>query len=211
MAEKDFLGMLNKIAPANRDRILATLKKHIRPELDRMYLVTLWEHFLRSDTYQDVLMDVLYVLSGQFDVKVFLDEKWRDYVHSRAWVPPLVERNGAADYDEFCDAVKWRQRAMAILQMWRGLVDHGWLPNGEMVPLQGAIAHDIDAQLDAVEPIYKACEIMFEELGVAVKLFGATECTRDWVHPMRARAVNFPPAVRFKVYDLYDILHIEKK
>jgi hypothetical protein len=206
IAEKDFLGILNKIAPSNKDKILSNLQKQVRPEFDQMYLTTLWEHFLRSDTYQSVLIDVLHELGNRFDARSFVQMKWRQYVQTRAWVPPLPPDRDGHNYDEFCDAVKWRKRAMAILQMWRGLVDSGWIPHGEMTPLQSALAKDIDAELAAEKPVFKACEIMLEEFCLVIKLFGASEGIREWIIPMKKNAAQLPPAVRFKVYDIFDII-----
>lgn len=207
IAQKDFLSVLNKITQANKRTLLATLVKQLRPEFGDMYMNVLWDHLARTQTYQEVLMDVLHTLQSQgLDMAAFVHRKWDEYLAARAWNPPAAGEGG--DYDVFCDAVKWRKRSLCTLRVWKMFADVGLLTDGEACQLFEEIAHDVESDIGQEIPDYKRCEVLLEQLYCGLELFGAAALPwmAQWIEHFRPRAAALPPVVRFKIYDIHEKL-----
>ena len=118
IARKAFLPLMNKLTDKNKQAIFAQVVKLSPSILIQTFIV--WDTCLGSPTYQSVYMELLDILMSKVDdgrdlVSKYLNEKVTTYFQTSAFLPPdTIE---GADYDDFCDYVKWKKQSIATVTM----------------------------------------------------------------------------------------------
>jgi hypothetical protein len=214
LARKDFLALMNKLTQQNKESILSTLKSVFREDCLDIYVTITWDMMQRLPEYQDIYMEVLTVIYQYVTTPTLWKEKWdqlwQKYLQHEEWVPPMPLHQGEG-YDEFCDSVRWKKRALAALQAWVRLQRQGWILHVEqtMVPLLHVRCDPLlhatkgdgttDMFLDAIK------------LLVPGQLGALEDMLRQWIDGWCAKANELRPATRFRVYDVRDELNKKLK
>jgi len=224
IAQKEFLGALNKLSPQNKANVIRSI--NVRKEFGDMYIRLLWDAFLRAPDYHNIYLDIIDHISEAIGTDVAIaafNGLWTEYVASEAWIPykTVVETNGIAEakaeYDEFCDNVKARKRALASMNAWITLTKYGIVNTATL--LYDLIFADCNTRIKSKEPS-KTLEVLLELLLEFIRVNGkahgpsvGAELPRVLESEWKPCASEFPPAIRFKIYDLYEFVcvNIPKK
>lgn len=227
LARKEFLGVLNKLSAANHATLIGNFAKLVRPDFADLYVQLFWEGFLRSADYQPVQMRLLPVFNEHFPVQPRVAALLDAYRAQRLWLPAdgvlppaatatasaagAAPGDAAAEYDEFCDYVKWRKRTVNTIHAWRVLADGGWVPRDALHELLALVLADFQRTLADLPASAKLAETLAEQMFVYVKSIGAPDrhapATLDALRALPA--ATFPPALRFKIYDVRDFLGLK--
>ena len=206
-ARKEFLGILNKLSASNATTLIARCAERVRPEFADAYLDLFWEAFLRSADYQPFQVALLTMFQRHFPVLPALQARIHTYWTNRQWWPTVTLPNeGADDYNEFCDYVKWKKRILNTLNAWDVLAAHGWA----LTPTLPAILAEMLADFQATAPESpKILETIAEQILLAVRLLTPRGGISDALTAslLSVSAASFPPAVRFKWYDLQEVIN----
>jgi hypothetical protein len=225
LARKDFLGVLNKLSAANQATLIANFAKVIRPDFADLYVKLFWEGFLRSADYQPVQINLLTLFAEHFPVQPHINALLSAYRSERLWMPaegvlpppaaaadaePASRGDAAAEYDDFCDYVKWRKRTVNTIHAWRVLAGSGWVAPDVLQEMLSEVLADFRASLATFPETVKLAETLAEQMFVYAKSIGSAGALRpETLAELRALpAASFPPALRFKIYDLRDFLRV---
>jgi len=230
LARKDFLGVLNKLSAANQATLIANFAKVIRPDFADLYVKLFWEGFLRSADYQPVQINLLTLFAEHFPVQPHINALLSAYRSERLWMPaegvlppplaapgaagaasePASRGDAAAEYDDFCDYVKWRKRTVNTIHAWRVLAGSGWVAPDVLQEMLSEVLADFRASLATFPDTVKLAETLAEQMFVYAKSIGSAGALRpETLAELRALpAASFPPALRFKIYDLRDFLRV---
>lgn len=205
IAKKEFVAALNKLSPANKANVIRSI--HIREDFGEMYIRLLWDAFLRSPDYQQTYLEVIdHIAStiGADATKSAFEELWETYLADQAWIPVIEENE---NYDEFCDYVKAKKRSLASLNAWILLTKYGII--NATSELLERIYMDCDNRIETRDKS-KILEVLLELMIESVRAGASSKNTRRGMH-WKEVASEFPPAIRFKIYDLYDIQKNDKE
>jgi len=225
LARKDFLGVLNKLSAANQATLIANFAKVIRPDFADLYVKLFWEGFLRSADYQPVQINLLALFAEHFPVQQRINALLGEYRSQRLWMPaegvlpppaasaaadPNIRCDAVAEYDDFCDYVKWRKKTVNTIHAWRVLAGSGWVAPDVLQELLAEVLADFRASLATLPDTVKLAETLAEQMFVYAKSIGSAGALRpETLAELRALpAASFPPALRFKIYDLRDFLRV---
>lgn len=217
VARKDFLGVLNKLSAANCATLIANFAKVLRPEFADLYVKLFWEGFLRSADYQPVQIRLLPLFNEHFPVQPRVAALLDEYRAQRLWMPaegllppdgPADAASASADYDDFCDYVKWRKKTVNTIHAWRVLAENAWVPADALGDLMARVLSDFQRTLPDLPRTAKLAETLAEQLFVYAKSLGSAEALGpETLAALRALpAETFPPALRFKIYDIREFL-----
>jgi len=208
---KEFIGILNKLSASNAATLIARCAERIRPEFADAYLDLFWEAFLRSADYQPFQVALLTMFQKHFPVLPALQARIHTYWTDRQWWPTVTLPNeGADDYNDFCDYVKWKKRILNTLNAWDILAAHGWT----LTPTLPAILAEMLTDFQATAPASpKILETIAEQMLLAVRLLTPRGSIPEALSGalLGVSAASFPPAVRFKWYDLQEVLNIHAR
>lgn len=231
LARKDFLGVLNKLSAANQATLIANFAKVIRPDFADLYVKLFWEGFLRSADYQPVQINLLTLFAEHFPVQPRINALLSEYRTERLWMPaegvlpsppaasassaasaadPNARGDAVAEYDDFCDYVKWRKRTVNTIHAWRVLAGSGWVSHDVLQEMLAEVLSDFRVSLATFPDTVKLAETLAEQMFVYAKSIGSAGALRpETLAELRALpASSFPPALRFKIYDLRDFLRV---
>ena len=228
LARKDFLGVLNKLSAANQATLIANFAKVIRPDFADLYVKLFWEGFLRSSDYQPVQINLLTLFAEHFPVQPRINALLSEYRTERLWMPAegvlppptaapapgaasATRGDAAADYDDFCDYVKWRKKTVNTIHAWRVLAGSGWVAPDVLQEVLSDVLADFRQSLATLPETVKLAETLAEQMFVYAKSIGSAGALRpETLAELRSLpAESFPPALRFKIYDLRDFLGVK--
>lgn len=194
IARKDFLAMINKLSPQNLDTMKEHCKSVLRPECIPLYVDMLWDAMLRSPEYQHLYVDIMLTIDKVQSVFADVHRIWDSFVEKKAW---MVDTNTATDasYDDFCDHVKTKKRAIASVRGWIHLTQEKLCDPSITDKLLQLLLQDppTDVSVEQLIELYKSCPVQFK---IAIPTI------REW----HENAANLAPIVRFKLMDLWEIL-----
>jgi hypothetical protein len=205
IARKDFLGLMNKLSSTNKEHMIKQMRASLRPEFKTMYVQIIWDFMLRAPDFQDIYSDVYLNLSCNIDIRDDIQELWTNYFTSKNWIPPTSILENNEEYDEFCEYVKWKKRAIAAIRGWIYMCRKMLLDQKCEQQLFAALVADVNERVQAGP--CKVLEVLLEQLLAFLAhtnhdMHAITPCIGVWSE----RAPSMPPSMRFKLYDVRDIV-----
>lgn len=193
IARKEFLALINKLSPQNAAAIITQGQSSIRPDFINMYVDMIWDAMLRSPEFQSLYVDMLVAIDKKHSVFGDIQRIWEAYLSQQAWIPITQDSGG---YDDFCDHVKAKKRAIASIRAWIQLTDRQICKEDVSTILLAKLIEGgpTDITLDGLIEFYRAnCTCL-------------TTSTRDTLRAWHIAAHELQPMTRFKLYDLWDIV-----
>jgi hypothetical protein len=192
ISKKEFLLHANKLTPKNKDAIIKSFKPHIRRECGDIYIHEAWDLIQRAPEYQEVYVGFVATI---FEDHRVLSEKiagiYSSYMDKKAWYPVTT----SDDYDEFCDFVKWKKRAIAAVQGFKMFCKSGFLDESCLIDLSEELATTIDEQLATCNGS-PAVDALLEQIGhLPIK-------NDTIVERWRANLSTYRPSTKFKILDI---------
>lgn len=208
LAKKEFFGIINKIAPQNKDAILKKLV--FRDEFLDAYIKFLWDALLRSPEYQELYMDVLAVIANHFAGSAVCESiervLWIDYIQERRWL--FAPASDGEEYNDFCDHVKLKKQIVASVNAWALLTRNKYI--NIIDKLFDMVYDECNSRLKKFD-FSKTVEILLETLYEFKDRRShdiiAAAITDTWYEIIKDP--DCPPVIRFKVYDFVDLLKID--
>lgn len=208
ITRKEFMSLMNKLTLNNKNTILKSLKNMIRLEYTDLYIDIIWDLMQRASDFRNIYFEVLKLFNEEN-----LTKKWNDiwntyYVH-RSWMPTEQILNDNEDYDEFCDFIKWKKRAIAAMYVWILLYEKGIIDIIDILIRE--IVNDCMIEFNKVNYNPKKADSLLEQILILVN-FTKTEKDDHIIELVKKwlpRAEELKPSSRFKLYDIND--HLEKK
>ena len=214
--KREFTSLINKLTYANRDNIFKEIKKVLNAEYISVYVPVLWDMMQRMVDLHKLYIDVFMMLECN-DECVNL---WSMYVNNKQWLPPSdcssVEEQATQDYDEFCDFMKWKKRAIASISALSALESCGILNNNldVLFTLTGLVLNDADTLLEQCPTSTHDIQIanaLMEQIFMIHKC--AKSCKRSdvlakisaFAEKYKIKSGLIAAMVRFKILDLYDV------
>ena len=175
-------------------------------------------------------INLLTLFAEHFPVQPHINALLSAYRSERLWMPaegvlpppgapgaagaasePASRGDAAAEYDDFCDYVKWRKRTVNTIHAWRVLAGSGWVSPDVLQEMLAEVLADFRASLATFPETVKLAETLAEQMFVYAKSIGSAGALRpETLAELRALpAASFPPALRFKIYDLRDFLGVK--
>lgn len=189
IARKDFLALINKLSPQNFDVIRQQFDHVFRTEFTHLYVDMLWDAMLRSPEYQMMYVEMMSAIDKLHSVFGDLHRIWDDYTTRRLYMP---EGNDAS-YDDFCDRIKAKKRAIASVNAWIKLVEASLCDK--------VILHQLMSHLLLAGPNDVILEELIEMCKGAPSIFAPS---RDVIKTWHDDAASLVPMVRFKLFDLWE-------
>jgi hypothetical protein len=199
LTKKSIMTLMNKLSPTNKEHIVTQVRSSFRAEYAEMITTTVWEFMLLCPEHQDIYTDVLMMLTPH--VNIYIQHIWDKYVAEKGW---FIRECKLEEYDDFCEYVKIKKRALASVKAFSCLVKKRILPHSIIIELSHSLYDECNNMVmnEAVTE-NKKFELLLEEL----MLLPATFDVQSW----KERAPSFPPPIRFKIYDLYDRCHLKAR
>lgn len=208
ITRKEFMSLMNKLTLNNKNTILKSLKNMIRIEYTDLYIDIIWDLMQRAPDFRNVYFEVLKLFPGESLVKKWNDI-WNSYYVQRYWLPAEQILNDNEDYDEFCDFVKWKKRAIASIHVWIMLFEKDIIDIIDVLICE--IVNDCMLEFNKVNYNTKKADSLLEQILILVN-FTKTEKDDHIIELVKKwlpRAEELKPSSRFKLYDIND--HLEKK
>jgi hypothetical protein len=196
LARKDFLALMNKLSEQNCNNILRSIKNVLREDCISTYADITWDMMQRCPDIHPLHVKVVHLIKEIVTQPQQWEHEWHriwtDYVQKQAWSPPptLLEEQ---DYDEFCDFVKWKKRAIASVKAWVLLEKEGFVTGASDLLIEKLLRVD-DVSLDQLITLARSAP------GVYTKI-------RGWLEEQLEGAKDVKPYTRFKLYDLQELLN----
>ncbi len=194
VARKDFLAFINKLSPQNACSITQQAQASLRGDFIHMYVDMLWDAMLRAPDFQVLYIDLLVAIDKKHSVFGDIQRIWDGYLHTCGW----NSAGPVGSYDEFCDHVKSKKRAIASVRAWIQLTErHLCSDDVASVLLEKLVeSGPVDATLDGIAEYCRAQSPLIR---------GIQKTLQAWYD----NAQQLPPMTRFKLYDIWD--NITKK
>jgi hypothetical protein len=208
LVRKDMTSLMNKLTATNKEHIISQMKASVREHIPHVYVDVVWEFMLLCPDIQPLYCDVLLQLSCIMDMRPRLHAIWDAYCMRKEWIPPFDSvATSNEQYDDFCDHVKWKKHASAKIKGFIQMSKRLLLP----IECQERILDELLSVLVATYPgTVKLSEIYVDQLTSCLSMCSATLCSTEKVKKLITEwknvATSTPPSLRFKVYDLYDLL-----
>lgn len=206
IARKDVMSLMNKLTATNKDHIFAQLKSSLRENYADIYVKCIWDFMLLCPEHQNTYSDILLQLSCYIDVHTTIQYIWDQYIQNTSWVPLTSnDIHNIDNYDIFCDHVKWKKQAIAKVKAFMIFCKRLLLPNS----CQNVLAQHLFDTCKTLlqEDNYKVAEMIIEQITALIQSYNATnDGVQNTVTGWKNVATNFPPSLRFKIYDLHDLI-----
>lgn len=218
IARKDFLALMNKLSEQNKSAIQQTLKQVFREDCLDIYLQIMWDQMQRCSDFHHLHLSILKTIHSLITTPDLWAKKWIElwnkYISSSSWKPKL-ELLEDDDYDEFCDFVKWRKRAITAIQAWKLLAKYKWISNVESILIPKIFNDLMNAMIcspngDKLMDVYLdelLCLIV--DLNIDKHLPAYLQCLQNMLDNTDIDSLR--PSTRFKMYDIKEKLDIKMK
>lgn len=209
LARKEFMPLMNKLSLKNKLAILEQIRKIFKPSCVQTYVDIIWSIALECPTYQALYieaLDVICICSGDpRRVREHVCEKLSLFIDSDGYMPPDAQDN--EDYDEFCDYVKWKKKALATISLLMFLEKKGLVEGAKVlvckltqaanIVLEQGVYEKADTLMDMLLSIYSN-NILQDEI---------TAFAQAWL----PRTQQMRPSTRFKFYTFSESMERNSK
>lgn len=204
MTKKTMFSLMNKLTQTNKDHIVQQLKATLRVQCADMYVSTVWEFMILCPDHQNLYCDVLLQLSCYMDVRSYISNLWSQFISQPEW---KCTSSGDEGYEDFCEHVKWKKQTISKIKGYGIFVKKLLLSQESLSEFGDTLTAYIN---DVITHNEKGTDMYVEFLislvansGYAYKhtrLLNTVCCWKDV-------ATNFLPSLKFKVYDLCELVH----
>lgn len=187
--------LMNKLSPKNKEHIISQVRSTFREDHANMVVDIIWDFMLRSPEHQDLYTDVLLILTPY--VSPFITaicNKW--LVSPDTW--SFGNNDITTDYDDFCDSVKRKQRAVSAIRGFGYFLKKRLISPDTYKSIISAL-HGACSYLITQTPSHQF-EVVIEQFKAAIPAVAATFDISRWIE----LAPSLPPSARFKIYDIRD-------
>ena len=204
---REFVALMNKMTHSNKLAVTKTFSASYDANYIEVYVPVVWDMMLRATEYQTLYVDILLIIEN-----ADIGSIWKEYIGGKRWLPPAdmqVLGPDNTDYDEFCDFVKWKKRAIASVHALLLLSSIKMLENDVIRELTPLLLCDCR---QAIDENTASANVLIEQIFVLCdKVHGDTQTERDakalirdFATTFKARGPDLQPSTRFKIYDLYE-------
>ena len=177
ITRKEFMSCMNKLTLTNKNIVLKNIGNIIRKDYTALYIDILWDLMQRAPEFRNIYFEVFKLLDTQQMMEKWATI-WDSYYNKKSWLPAPEILNDNEDYDEFCDFVKWKKRALASIHVWIMLYQKGILENYIINQLIKEIVSDcniefeniVEKQSDAVATDVGASDVGSSDVGAGVEV-----------------------------------------
>lgn len=208
ITRKEFMSLMNKLTLNNKNTILKSIKNIIRIEYTDLYIDIIWDLMQRASDFRNIYFEVLKLFPQENLVKKW-SNIWDTYYVHRYWLPSDQILNDNEDYDEFCDFIKWKKRAIAAIYVWMMLYEKSIIDIIDILIKE--IVDDCMCEFNKANYNTKKADSLLEQILILVN-FTKTEKDDHIIELIKKwlpRADELKPSSRFKLYDIND--HLQKK
>ena len=122
LARKEFMPLMNKLTQKNKSAIMMQIKNIIRPVNVKVYIDIIWGICLDCPMYQALYVEALELVATAsqdiMGIKKSLNERFCNFIDEEKYIPPAaITPTSTEEYDEFCDYMKWKKRALATISL----------------------------------------------------------------------------------------------
>lgn len=206
IAKKEATSLMNKLSMTNKDHIFTQLKSSIREQHADVYTTIIWDFMLLCPDQQPLYCDILLQLSCYISVHPHVTRIWDNYISHKAWIPPQIDESNGT-YDDFCDHVKWKKQAIAKVKGFVGLCRKTLLPSECCTTLLTELLATCSKSLSKND--HKETEVFIDQLFAFLHSSAHVYCDSTVLEvatKWRALAPTLSPALKFKLYDLHDLV-----
>ncbi len=206
IARKDFVSHMNKLTASNKQSIFKQIQQSLRIEFLPNYIQWIWEYMLSSPAYQDLYIEVISIVATSGGVKSIQDilvSLWDTYCHEKKWIatPDIFEEQ---EYDEFCSYLLWKKKAIASVQAWIRL-GHTPFMNREIV--RELFTYLLNSCSEHMSTPSKTLEVLLEQMLQYMALHTPDLLElHAWVDEWKPTFAAMPPAIRFKLCDVEEMI-----
>jgi hypothetical protein len=219
LARKDFIALMNKLTEQNKGSILQSVRNVYREDCVAIYVGILWDMIQRQPDSTPLYLDTLKVLCQCSTSSHIWHDTWKhvwdEFRTNRHWQPSPSILGQEGDYNEFCDFVKWKKRALAALRAWPLFAKHNWIPADELNELVKEVVNACDKELHTSETGSKLADTYLEEVITLLHAHEHPACWKDiiwpWACTWNARTSSVRPSTRFKLLDISDACEAKMK
>jgi len=204
IAKREFLGSMNKLSPKNKDSVFKTILATHRSEYASLYVGIVWDFMLRAPDYQPLYIDLLTTLcSTNDDIGKEIHKLHQVYMNERLWFPPDSIMEESSEYDDFCEYVKWKKRAVAAIRGWMTLIRGNLLSISYQTPLLLTI-FDVCDELMFSDPSKKLEAVLDQMLELITYIDHVPSKVVQRIEDWGKIAQDMMPIIRFKILDIRD-------
>jgi len=216
ITRKEFLSLMNKLTLNNKQSILKNVASIIRKDYTSLYIDIIWDLMQRAPEFRTVYYEVFKLLDNTILIDKWLSI-WDTYYNNKNWIPCDEILNDNEDYDEFCDFVKWKKRALAAINIWIMLYEKNIIGIHIIELLIKEIVSDCSNQIEHYilnqNINIKKLDVLLEQILILIN-FTKTDQDDHFIELIKKwipRADSLKPSTRFKLYDINDTLQGKMK
>jgi hypothetical protein len=211
--KRDFMSFVNRLSDGNRKNISTYFKTNFQTEFIDTYIRLIWEAMLRTEDFQHLYVDCLEEIcmivyeNNRVDFIIKINDISSKYFNDIKWIPS-IELINEANYDDFCDFVKWKKTSITYIHGFAKFINKEWLYVSLYDDLSTTLITSITKYLSEIPEGCKVTDALLEQLLVVLEYTkGAQDTsTRKYIEDLNERRISFRPSTRFKIYDIKEFL-----
>lgn len=210
MVCKDILSHLNKLSKTNVESIIRSLRTSFYLDYLQHYISITWDMMYKQPDFQPLFVMVLNnvrallvtpVSLAEFDA--LLTKNCCTYLDEQGWIPPPAILCPTADYDDFCDYVKWKKKSQGMLKAVLTLMtSHLIEPRFEDVFER--ISDSLQLCADVPDVDLRILECILDALLICVRSTKCIDVSDEWLQQWMDKSQTWPKNAKFKMLDLQE-------
>lgn len=204
-ARKEFMALMNKLTTSNKHSIIKQVGSCINVDYINIYIDIIWKICLDCPTYQPLYIELLTTIIGtkmtnmETIGSVFMDNL-TVYITEKQYVPEHSPKD--EEYDDFCDYVKWKKKALAMVSLVVALEQSMYISDA-VAMLTEAVLLSCDEMLTSKQ--YDKVDPMLEQL-ISIYNSHTDESILNFVTKWFTKLDEMKPSTKFKFNEFQDIL-----
>lgn len=211
--KRDFMSFVNRLSDGNRKNISTYFKTNFQTEFIDTYIRLIWEAMLRTEDFQHLYVDCLEEIcmivyeNNRVDFIVKINDISSKYFNDIKWIPS-IELINEANYDDFCDFVKWKKTSITYIHGFAKFINKEWLYISLYDDLSTTLITSITKYLSEIPEGCKVTDALLEQLLVVLEYTKGPQDTntRKYIEDLNETPAVFRPSTRFKIYDIKEFL-----
>jgi len=212
MVCKDILSHLNKLSKTNVESIIRSLRTSFYIDYLQHYISITWDMMYKQPDFQPlfvmVLNNVRALLVSPTSLSEFdalLTNNCCTFLDDQGWIPPPSILCHTAEYDDFCDYVKWKKKSQGTLRAVLALMtSHLVEPRFEHVFER--ISDSLQASAGSPDVDLRVLECILDALLICVRTSKCIDVSDEWLSQWVEKSQVWPKNAKFKMLDLKESL-----